>query len=434
MRSRSSRSSVRSSRVMRPVRRCVSSSSWKSVSARGSNPGCARAGAGAGSPASRLAPDAVPAAARVGGGGAVRRWTTGVGGAGGAGSGRGAGAGTGTDAGFGRGDACPDGTGGAAGRTGAGSARRCTAGAGGAEGMGVGMGMDEGMSAGRGEGEGVGGRPDVGYGRATGRPTAAPGAVRRNGTGALTARRCTGAGDAGSPPVTETDAEAGCAGWCCPAVAGGRTVGGRAPAGALGAVSCGSGAGRCVGVPVPVLMPWVDADGAEDNGSSAVPDVPVLRCTTGGVNGGSAEETASGPAPAREEPPRDATGMPLEAFSGAAWAGRAERGAPSAGRADAGREGCAVASTGRAARCTGAPRGVARRGGGSGSLRTTGLPAAGADAAAGDVSRGGGVAGGVGDAAVGPSGVAGCGRPVGRLVGAPRPARRREAGAPEAAR
>lgn len=137
----------------------------------------------------------------------------------------------------------------------------------------------------------MGVRPGVGYGRATGPPADAPGVVRRNGTGVLATWRCTGAGDTrgtgatgatgatGGLPVRATGC-AGCAEWCCPAVVVGRTVRGRAPVGLVGLVGpvvepWGSGAGRCVGVPVP----WAD-DGVAD-GSSGAPGIAVLRCTTG---------------------------------------------------------------------------------------------------------------------------------------------------------
>ncbi|WP_328480809.1 hypothetical protein OHS71_20370 [Streptomyces sp. NBC_00377] len=220
----------------------------------------------------------------------------------------------------------------------------------------------------------------VGYGRATGWPAAAPGAVRRNATGALTALRCTAdgmlredgdgsddgdgdgsddgdagdEGDTGGLPEKET----GCGTRPCPSVAVGRTALGSVPVVAVavavvaGVKLCGDGPGRCAGVPGP--------DAVADKGSSEDPEVPVLRCTTGDGSGGRAGAVAPGPDGGRGAWRCGARGMPLGASSGAASAGRADSGAPSAGRPAAGREGRAVAATGRAARWTGAPRGVER--------------------------------------------------------------------------
>ncbi|MFI1029519.1 hypothetical protein [Streptomyces sp. NPDC020951] len=122
-----------------------------------------------------------------------------------------------------------------------------------------------------------------------------------------------------------------------------------------------------------------------------------------------------------------ATGVALGAASGLASAGRAGRGLPSAGRAGAGREGCAGGVGAAAARCMGAPRGVERWSGGTGfSVRELGVLGVGAGPArfAGGVAV---VVRGAGTGAVG--GVVGRGRSGGRLVGAPRPARRRGADA-----
>ncbi|OQR60934.1 hypothetical protein B6E66_27290 [Streptomyces maremycinicus] len=262
--------------------------------------------------------------------------------------------------GIGTGDAWPGDAGGAgeargaAGRTGAvaadtgvGSCRRWTNGADGPDGAEGVAGAGGAMWAGAGTvgrpgaetGEGARVERGVGYGCATGRLAASPGVLRRNGTGAVTARRCTGAGDTADPgdtgdtkglPVRE-------AGWR------------GAPRGGV-AVTWGSGAGRGCGVPVPVPVPVPWAGVVVGKGSRGPPGVAVLRCTTGIATGGSAEAAPPGPVAVRGVPSWEAIGMPLGAFSGTASAGRVERGAPSAGRVAAGRPGCAAAATGTAAR------------------------------------------------------------------------------------